>query len=235
LIVQDIIKSPLRAKKEYLYSDLGFSLFPSVVERITDGNFRDYLDKEFYKPLGAVTTGYKPYEHFPTAQIAPTEDDRYFRNELLRGYVHDELAALMGGVSGNAGLFSSANDLAKVMQMYLQLGYYGGKQYISAKTVAEFTKLQQPEANHRALGFDKPSPGIAGQKNRFPAADASLSSYGHTGFTGTFVWNDPENQLVFILLTNRVNPTRRNTKLSDLNIRTGMHQTIYDAIKKGLD
>ena len=235
LIVQDIIKSPLKAKKEYVYSDLGFGLFPMVIERITNENFQEYLNKEFYKPLGAATTGYKPYEHFPIDQIAPTENDQYFRKELLLGYVHDELAALLGGVSGNAGLFSSANDLAKLMQMYLQLGFYGGKQYISAATVDEFTKVQWPEPNHRSLGFDKPSPGIRGQKNKFPAADASPSSYGHTGFTGTFVWNDPENQLLFIFLSNRVNPTRRNTALSDLNIRTNMQQAIYDAIKKGVE
>lgn len=234
VIVQDIIKSPLKVKKEFVYSDLGFSLFPTVIERLTRQNFQDYMNQEFYKPLGAITTGYKPYEHFPVDQIAPTENDQYFRNELLRGYVHDELAALMGGVSGNAGLFSSANDLAKVMQMYLQMGYYGGKQYISTKTVTEFTKLQLPETNHRSLGFDKPNPCIRGQKNKFPAADASPSSYGHTGFTGTFVWNDPENQLLFILLTNRVNPTRRNSELSNLSIRGKMHQVIYDAIKEGI-
>lgn len=233
LMIQDIIKSPLRARKEYVYSDLGFSLFPTIIERLTHENFQEYLSREFYKPLGATTTGYKPYEKFPLDQIAPTENDQYFRKELLRGFVHDELAAMFGGISGNAGLFSSANDLAKIMQMYLQNGYYGGRQYISSATVKEFTKLQNPLGNHRSLGFAKPNPGISGEKNTFPAPDANPESYGHSGFTGTFVWNDPVNQLVFIFLSNRVNPTRLNSKLFDLNIRTEMQQVIYDALKKG--
>jgi beta-N-acetylhexosaminidase len=234
-MISDIVKSPLRAKKEFHYSDLGFSLFPSVTERITGEPFNEYLDKEFYKPIGAVSTGFKPYERYPIQQIIPTENDQAFRKEQLQGFVHDETAALMGGVSGNAGLFSNANDMAKVMQMYLQLGYYGGKQYISPETVKEFTRVQFPNTeNRRALGFDKPNPGIAGQKNKFPAADASPESYGHTGFTGTFVWVDPENQMLFIFLSNRVYPTRRNSGISDLNIRPGMQQAVYEEIKKGL-
>ncbi|MDP2339120.1 MAG: glycoside hydrolase family 3 N-terminal domain-containing protein [Bacteroidota bacterium] len=235
-IVKDIIKSPLWAHKEYHYSDLGFSLFPFVTERLTSSSFQSYLNKEFYQPLGAVSIGFKPYERYPIQQIVPTEHDVTFRKELLQGYVHDELAAMLGGVSGNAGLFSTANDLAKVMQMYLQLGYYGGKQYISSSTISEFTKVQFPlSSNRRALGFDKPNPGIPGTKNKFPAADASPESYGHTGFTGIFTWADPENQLLFIFLSNRVYPSRRNSAIYDLNIRTKMHQAVYDAIKKGLN
>jgi len=234
-MISDIIKSPLRAQKEFHYSDLGFSLFPSVTERLTGETFQAYLNKEFYQPLGAVSTGFKPYERYPVQQIAPTENDQAFRKELLQGFVHDETAALFGGVSGNAGLFSNANDLAKVMQMYLQLGYYGGKQYLSPETIHEFTRVQFPKTeNRRALGFDKPNPGITGQKNKFPAADASPESYGHTGFTGTFIWADPENQLLFIFLSNRVYPTRRNSGISDLSIRPKMQQVLYDAIKKGL-
>lgn len=235
-IIKDIIKSPLLPQKQYVYSDLGFSLFPFVTERLTEIHFQEYLNMEFFKSLGAVSTVFKPYERFPISQIVPTEDDQAFRKELLQGFVHDELAALLGGVSGNAGLFSTANDLAKVMQMYLQSGYYGGKQYISPATIAEFTKVQFPQTeNRRALGFDKPNPGIPSQKNKFPAADASPASYGHTGFTGTFFWIDPENQLLFIFLSNRVNPTRVKTAIYDLNTRTKMHQAIYDAIKKGLN
>jgi beta-glucosidase-like glycosyl hydrolase/CubicO group peptidase (beta-lactamase class C family) len=235
-IISEIIKSPLRAKKEYHYSDLGFSLFPFVTERLTGTAFQTYLDREFYKPLGAVSTGFKPYERYPIQQIVPTENDLSFRKELLQGFVHDELAALLGGVSGNAGLFSTANDLAKVMQMYLQAGYYGGKQYLSPETIREFTRIQFPQTeNRRALGFDKPNPGIAGQKNKFPAMDASPESYGHTGFTGTFTWLDPENQVLFIFLSNRVYPSRRGSALNDLNIRTKMHQVIYDSLKKGVN
>ncbi|OFX60377.1 MAG: hypothetical protein A2066_05445 [Bacteroidetes bacterium GWB2_41_8] len=232
LIIKDIIKSPLRPQKEYTYSDLGFGLFPFPIERLEKMPFQDYLNQEFYKPLGATSTGFKPYERYPIEQIVPTEIDLTFRNELSQGFVHDELAALMGGISGNAGIFSTANDLAKVMQMYLQSGYYGGKQYISEATVNEFTKVQfSSSSNRRALGFDKPNPGISGIKNKFPAADASPASYGHTGFTGTFTWADPETQLLFIFLSNRVYPTRRNSAIYNLNIRTAMHQAIYDAIK----
>jgi len=232
-IITDIVKSPLRAQKEFHYSDLGFGLFPFVTERLTGTTFQDFLSTEFYNSLGAFSTGFKPYEQFPLKQIIPTEMDLTFRKELLTGFVHDELAALLGGVSGNAGLFSNANDLAKVMQMYLQMGYYGGNQYIKPETIREFTKVQFPSTeNRRALGFDKPNLGANG-KNKFPAADASPESYGHTGFTGTFVWADPKNQLLFIFLSNRVNPTRRITTINDLNIRTKMHQAIYDAIQKG--
>jgi len=168
--------------------------------------------------------------------VAPTENDEVFRKGITQGFVHDELAAVLGGVSGNAGLFSSANDLAKVMQMYLQYGYYGGKQYLSSATIQEFTKaLASAVTNRRALGFDRPNPGIKGIKNKFPAPDASPSSYGHTGFTGIFTWADPENELLFIFLSNRVYPTRNNSGISDLNIRSEMHQAIYDAIKKGLN
>ncbi len=235
-IISEIIKSPLRARKEYHYSDLSFGLFPFVAERLTGMSFQEFVNKEYYKPLGAVSIGFKPYERYPLRQIVPTENDQTFRKEILQGFVHDEMAALLGGVSGNAGLFSNANDLAKVMQMYLQSGYYGGKQYVKPETILEFTRVQFPwTKNRRALGFDKPNPGIPGQKNKFPAADASPESYGHTGFTGTFTWVDPKNGLMFIFLSNRVYPSRRNTVLYDLNLRTKMHQAIYDAIKKGLD
>ncbi len=235
IVIDDIANSPLLSKKEYVYSDLGMGLFRFVTERLTKESFPAYLNQEFYKPLGAVSTGFRPYERFPIAQIAPTENDNYFRNELLQGYVHDEMAAVLGGVSGNAGLFSTANDLAKLMQMYLQKGYYGGKQYILPETIEEFTKVQFPGSNNRrALGFDKPNPGIKDQPNKFPAADASPESYGHTGFTGTFVWMDPQNQLLVIFLSNRVYPTRSHSAISDLSIRPAIQQAAYDAIKKGL-
>jgi CubicO group peptidase (beta-lactamase class C family) len=183
--------------------------------------------------LGTGTLLFRPFEHFPIEQILPTENDQIFRKELLQGFVHDETAALMGGISGNACLFSTANDLAKLMQLFLQNGFYGGKQYIDSTTVRLFTKTQFPNSeNRRALGFDKPLKGPNG-KNKFPAADASQLSFGHTGFTGTFVWADPENQTLFIFLSNRVYPTRRNSAINTLNIRTEMHQAIYDAIKKG--
>lgn len=235
-VIADIAKSPLLPKKEYVYSDLGMGLFRFVTERIVKQPFSEYLSQVFYKPLGAVTTGFKPFERFPINQIAPTENDQYFRKEQLQGFVHDEMAAVLGGVSGNAGLFSTANDLGKLMQMYLQLGHYGGVQYINTETIKEFTKVQFPQsANHRALGFDKPIPGVKGQKNKFPAADASPESYGHTGYTGTFVWMDPENQLQVIFLSNRVYPNRNHSAISDLSIRPAIQQAVYTSLKKGID
>lgn len=235
VMIADIIKSPLRTVKEYNYSDLGFCLFPTMIERLTKLSFQEYLNQEFFKPMGATSLTFNPYERFPLSQIVPTENDEKFRKEQIQGFVHDEAAALMGGVSGNAGLFGNTTDLAKMMQMYLQNGYYGGKQYIQPGTVNEFTKVQFPSSsNKRALGFDKPNPGTSGKKNKFPAADASPLSFGHTGFTGIFAWADPQNQTVFIFLSNRVYPTRRNTTIYNLNIRTEMQQVIYDALKRGL-
>lgn len=231
-MINEIIKSPLRATKEFHYSDLGFSLLPDIAERLTDQKFDDYLSQTLYKKIGASTLMFKPYENFPLSRIVPTEDDQVFRKELLQGFVHDETAALMGGVSGNAGLFGSANDLAKIMQLILQNGYYGGQQLIDSTTVQFFTKTQFPlSGNRRALGFDKPLPAGNG-KNKFPAADASPESFGHTGFTGTMVWMDPKCDLLFIFLSNRVYPTRRNSTINTLNIRTEMHQAIYDAIRQ---
>jgi CubicO group peptidase (beta-lactamase class C family) len=144
---------------------------------------------------------------------------------------------MMGGVSGNAGLFCTANDMAKMMQMYLQKGTYGGKRYIPEKTVNEFIRCQFPQTgNRRALGFDKPY--INNSENKlsrsYPATSASPNSFGHTGFTGTFVWADPGNNLLLIFFTNRVYPTRENTKLIDMNLRVRIHQSIYDCIKEGL-
>ena len=158
----------------------------------------------------------------------------YFEWKRIRGFVHDEGAAMMGGISGNAGLFGTTNDLAKLFQMYLQKGYFGGRRYISEKTLDEFTKIQYPlNENRRGLGFDKPL--IDNSENdldeAYPAIDASENSFGHSGFTGTFAWADPDNGLLYIFMSNRVHPTRENQKLYDLNIRSSMHQAIYDCLK----
>jgi CubicO group peptidase (beta-lactamase class C family) len=184
--------------------------------------------------LGAWSITYNPYLHFPLENIIPTENDDFFRNERLRGFVHDEGAAMLGGVSGNAGLFCTTNDLAKVFQMYLQKGYFGGKRFISEETINEFIRRQFPNSkNRRALGFDKPL--IDNHKNRlkdaYPAVSASKNSFGHTGYTGTMAWADPDNGTLFIFMSNRVHPTRENLQLFNLNIRTAMHQSIYDCLK----
>jgi beta-glucosidase-like glycosyl hydrolase/CubicO group peptidase (beta-lactamase class C family) len=231
-LIKDIARSPLRPQKIYYYSDLGFAFFPDIIENLTKQSFQEYLDREFYRPLGAVSTGFVPFLHFPVGQIAPTEDDQYFRHELLQGYVHDETAALLGGVSGNAGLFSNANDLAKVMQMYLQSGYYGGKQYIASGTIGQFTSVQHTNTqNYRGLGFDKPNPAQSQIRTRLPATGASTESFGHTGFTGTFAWADPRQKLLFIFLSNRINPSREKMGIYQLNTRSEMQQAVYDALR----
>ncbi|MGM1054744.1 MAG: glycoside hydrolase family 3 N-terminal domain-containing protein [Bacteroidota bacterium] len=231
-IFKAIKKSPLEAERKYLYSGLAFYLLPSIVEEITDEDFIAYTDKNFYNPLGATSLTYKPMEKFPLNRIVPSENDYLFRKMPLHGTVHDEGAIMMNGISANAGLFSNANDLAKLMQMYLNKGNYGGRQYISEKTLEEFTKYQFPENdNRRALGFDKPSLGER-KADGNSALDASDLSFGHTGFTGIMVWMDPAKDLLYIFMSNRVYPTRDNTRLYQLNTRTKIQQVLYDAIKK---
>lgn len=227
----EIRDSALLPKTQYTYSDLGFLIFPRIITELTHRDFESYLQETFYRPLGATNICFNAYQHFPERQIVPTENDQLFRHELLRGYVHDESASMLGGVSGNAGIFTNANDLAKLMQMYLQNGHYGGLQYLDSTALAEFTRVQYPKNdNRRGLGFDKPYlRNSKNLENAYPAVDASPGSFGHTGFTGTMVWMDPASKVLFIFLSNRVYPTRDNTKLTQLNIRTAMLQAIYDS------
>ncbi len=230
--------SELKPRKRYLYSGLSFYLYPEIISNLTGQKYESYLKNNFYEPLGATTITFNAYKYFPLKRVVPTEMDDFFRKEQLRGFVHDEGAAMMGGVSGNAGLFGSTNDLAKLFQMYLQKGYFGGRRYISEKTMNEFTRIQFPDnENRRGLGFDKPL--IDNDKNEledaYPAVNSSKNSFGHSGYTGTFAWADPDNGLLFIFMSNRVYPTRENAKLYELNIRTAMHQTIYDCIETGLN
>ncbi|MCY1721343.1 serine hydrolase [Prolixibacteraceae bacterium Z1-6] len=227
--------SKLENRHRYLYSGLSFYLYPDIIENMTGQPYEDYLKETFFKPLGAYTVTHNAYLHFPLKQIIPTENDDFFRMDKLHGFVHDEGAAMMGGISGNAGLFGNTNDLAKLFQMYLQKGYFGGRRYISEKTIDEFTRIQYAEnKNRRGLGFDKPL--IDNNKNNlkdaYPAVSASRSSFGHSGYTGTFAWADPENGLLYIFMSNRVHPTRENPKLYELNIRTAIHQAIYDSFEK---
>ncbi len=234
----DTIKySKLRPAHKYLYSGLSFYLFPDIITNLTGESYESYVKQNFYRPLGAYTITFNPYLYFPISRMVPTETDDFFRHESMRGFVHDEGAAMMGGVSGNAGLFGTTNDLAKVFQMYLQKGYFGGRRYISENTMNEFTKIQfRDNKNRRGLGFDKPL--IDNNKNSlkdsYPATSTSKNSFGHSGFTGTFAWADPDNGLLYIFMSNRVYPTRENAELYELNIRTAMHQAVYDCIKIGL-
>jgi len=229
-IYRAIKRSPLNEEPGYVYSGLLFYLLPEIVSELTGEDFEPHLKKHFYHPIGAHSITFNPMKLFPVDRIVPTERDTFFRMQQLHGVVHDEGAAMMGGVSSNAGLFSTANDLAKLMQLYLNEGRYGGEQLIPAAAVQEFTRCQYPkEGNRRGLGFDKPllEYDAAGS---YVAKSASPESFGHSGYTGTFAWADPQEELLLVFFSNRVYPTRNNRKLYTLNIRPRLHQACYDAI-----
>ena len=233
-IYKAIKKSKLNPEKKYKYSDLPFLLFPAIIEKLTSSNYEYYLKENFYKTMGAYTLTYNPLKHFNKSVIIPTEKDTFFRMEQIHGMVHDESAAMLGGVSGNAGLFGTTIDLAKLMQMYLNKGQYGGIQLISDTTIDEFTRCQFPEnENRRGLGFDKPL--LKNKENGSTAIDASEKSFGHSGFTGTFAWADPETGILFVFMSNRVYPTRNNSRIYQLNIRPAIHQVLYDVAGRKLE
>lgn len=231
MILKKIASSPLKTEKSYKYSDLGFYLLMRMVETITGEPFETYLQKNFYKPLGLQTMRFNPFRDLPLTDIIPTEHDTIFRNQLIRGYVHDPGAAMMGGISGHAGLFSDSYDLAVILQMILWKGFYGGHQYLSPAIVDEFTRYQfSVSGNRRGAGFDKPM--LKSMENGPVCPLASYDSFGHSGFTGTYLWADPCNGLVYIFLSNRVHPSASNQKLSELNIRTNIHQAAYELLTK---
>ena len=232
IIMQKIIDSKLRKKKEYYYSDLGYYFLLKIIQQISGETIEDYTAGNFYAPLGLSTMGYRPRERFNLERIIPTEDDSAFRRQLVHGDVHDPGAAMMGGVSGHAGLFSNANDLGILMQMMLQGGSYGGDNYIKSSTIEEFTKCQFCDNdNRRGAWFDRPEMDYT--KEGPTCRCISANSFGHTGFTGTMAWADTEKQLVYIFLSNRVNPDAQNKKLVTMNVRTDIMQAIYDAVRKG--
>jgi len=229
-IMNQIIQSPVNSDKSYKYSDLGFILLKEAVEKITDSSFDRWLDANFYAPLSLNTMGFKPWTKYPSGTIMPTEDDHEWRKQLVHGYVHDQAAAMMGGVSGHAGLFGNANDATIVMQMLLQKGSYGGQRFIKQTTIREFCKAPFADAgNHRGIGFDKPP--LHPVKDGPVCGEASSKSFGHSGFTGTYVWADPGNMLVYTFLSNRVYPLAENKKLSQMNIRTRIHSVAYKAVR----
>jgi len=215
--------------KEYRYSGLGFYMFQQIIENATDTMLYPYVWNNFYNPLGAHSLGYKPLSRFPRERIVPTENDMFYRRQLLQGHVHDMGAAMLGGVSGNAGLFGSANDLAKMMQMFMNGGSYGQRRYINEATLKLYTSCYNcEEENHRGFGFNKP---VFWEEDAGPACNsASPLSFGHSGFTGTLAWSDPEYDLVYIFLSNRVHPDMGNNKLIDMNVRTEVQQVVYNAL-----
>jgi CubicO group peptidase (beta-lactamase class C family) len=224
-IFNSIIRTPLSNDKSYKYSDLGYYFIQRIVEQQSGMTLDAFVTKHFYAPMGLATIGYQPLARMNATNIAPTEDDRIFRSQTLVGHVHDQGAAMMGGVAGHAGLFSNAQDLAAVMQMLMDGGVYGGKRYVESSTVGMFN-TRHFAGNRRGLGFDKPTftPGHGST-----CGAASSNSFGHTGFTGTMCWADPDHDLVYVFLSNRVNPDAENKKLQELNIRTEIQAEIYKA------
>ncbi len=221
---------PRRFRREshftYKYSDMGFYILKKLSEIHLNQPMEQFLEQNFYQPLGLSTMTYLPLCKFPIDRIAPTEKDTYFRNSLICGTVHDQGAAMFGGIAGHAGIFSNATDLAILAQMNLQDGYYGGTRYLQEGTIKKFT-TQQSSGNRRGLGWDKPERnGRINPTSRY----ASAKSFGHTGFTGTAVWIDPEFDLVYVFLSNRIHPKANNTKLIKSNIRTRIQDAIYDSM-----
>nr|WP_321357234.1 glycoside hydrolase family 3 N-terminal domain-containing protein [uncultured Draconibacterium sp.] len=234
-IYKDIRKSKLNPPGKYVYSGLSFLLIPQITEDLSGQAYTDFLDANYYHSLGAYNITYNPLNKFPKSRIVPTEYDSYYRKQQVQGTVHDEAAAVFGGVAGNAGLFANANDLAKLFEMYMQMGTYGGEQYLNQSTMKEFTRVQFPENNNRrGLGFDKPllNNNELSPEQSYPCPGASPESFGHSGFTGTFVWADPTYNLIYIFLSNRVYPTREGNLLGKLNVRTNILQAFYDEIDK---
>jgi beta-N-acetylhexosaminidase len=225
-VVQSPMRKEVNGKYPFVYSDLGILMVQKVIERITNQPLEEFLSQNFYEPLGMMETGFKPLERFPESRIAPTESDFSYRNQLLRGTVHDQMAAVYGGVAGHAGLFSCAYDLAILMQMNLQKGLYGDRRYFQEETLPFFAKMAD-NANHRGLGWDKAP---ANGESNYVAASASPVSFGHSGFTGTMVWADPKEELVFVFLSNRVHPNAENTEINRKKIRRRVHELVYQAI-----
>ncbi|SFH40406.1 serine hydrolase domain-containing protein [Pedobacter insulae] len=223
-----MLNSPIKTRGSYVYSDISMYVMQDIVEHITETPEDQYVLANFYKPLGMHTAGYLPRNRFAKDRIVPTEDDKVFRKTLLEGYVHDQGAALKGGVAGHAGLFGSANDLAIFYQLMLNKGTYGGEQYFKPQTVDMFT-AKQSNISRRGLGFDRWDPDLT---KKYPSSLASPQTFGHTGYTGIAVWTDPTRGLIYVFLSNRVNPTV-SEQLGRLNIRPRIQDAIIKAIDKG--
>lgn len=235
-LMQRILGTKLRSEREmrdseYKYSDLGYFFVKEIVEELSGMSLNEFVQTHFYDPMGLSTMGYLPRNRIPLDRITPTEYDTYFRKMLVHGDVHDPGAAMQGGVGGHAGVFSNAYDVAVMMQMLLNGGEYNGKRFLKSETIKEYTKCQfcvdELDKNRRGAGFDKPvmdsGPGPT-------CKCVTFDTFGHTGFTGTIAWADPEQELVYVFLSNRVYPTAENKKLVKMNIRTVIQELIYDAL-----
>ncbi len=225
-----ILQSPLGTAGKYVYSDNDFIFLGKIVEAISGLPLNEYVQKEFYKPMGLTVAGFKPRESNLLNRVIPTEQEKNFRQQLLRGDVHDPGAAMFGGVAGHAGLFSNSYDLGMIMQMLMNGGTINGKRFIRKETVELFTAYHS-EISRRGYGFDKPEKDNATRPEPYPCLSASPQTFGHTGFTGTCVWADPAQQLIFVFLSNRVNPNGGdNQKLLNMNVRPKIHEALYKAI-----
>ena len=226
--IQKIIKeSDLLSTLRYRYSDLPYYILKNYLEGFYDKSLHDITQDRYYKSLGANYTTYNPRKKFSLKDIVPTEVDKYYRYKKVHGYVHDMGAAMQGGIGGHAGIFSNANDVAKIMQMYLQKGFYGGKRYLKAETIDKFNTCHYCENdNRRGIGFDKPQLGDEGPT----CGCISMTSFGHSGFTGTYAWADPEEEVVYVFLANRTYPEAGKNLLLRENIRTEIQRLIYEAI-----
>lgn len=228
-ILHTIADSKLNSKKEYKYSDLSFYLFKNFLEHYYDLNLNSLTQNHFYKPLGANYMGYSPLYKFEKDKIIPSEKDDYWRNQTLHGFVNDQGAAMFGGVGGHAGLFSNANDVAKMMQLFLNKGYYGGEQYFQSSTIDKFNTCYYCSKDvRRGVGFDKPQLKGDGPATKY----ASKHSFGHSGFTGTITWADPDEDLFYVILSNRTYPDPTNDKFVKESIRTKIQKVIYQSIAK---
>ncbi len=225
-IYADILAATLNAPK-YKYSDVGYYFLKKIIEKKSGKSLDRFVEEEFYKPMGLNSICYNPLRYFTKAQITPTENDVIFRKQQVHGFVHDQGAAMMGGVGGHAGIFANASDLAQLMQLFLNNGSFGSENYIAPAVVDRYTGCQFCPSNRRGAGFDKPTTNRVGG----PASSAvSLSSYGHSGFTGTLTWADPENKVNYVFLSNRVYTDAENWKIVKMNIRTEIQDVIYEAL-----
>lgn len=219
----------LNSSRKYKYSDLGFYFWLKIVEKFYGKRLDQFCQENFFSKLGATTTMFNPLEKYPKERIIPTEDDKIFRKQMIQGYVHDQGAAMTGGVAGHAGLFSTANDLAKLYQMYLNYGTYGGERYLNESTVKEFTRCQfcSTTGNRRGIGWDKPDTNGDGGT----ACDCvSPESFGHAGFTGCLVWCDPKTEIVYVFFSNRIHPDAENKKLVSQGQRAMVQEVFYGSI-----
>jgi beta-N-acetylhexosaminidase len=226
--IYDIIKdSKLLDKLEYRYSDFPYFILKKYIEKHYDKNLDELTQERFYQSLGANYTMYNPYHKISNSHIVPTEEDNYHRYQKIQGYVHDSGAAMQGGIGGHAGIFSNANDVAKIMQMYLQKGFYGGKRYLKPETIDKFnTTYYKDKRNRRGIGFDKPQ--YSGEGST--CGCVSMNSFGHSGFTGTYTWADPDTEIVYVFLANRTYPVEGDNLLLKKNIRTDIQRFINQSI-----